>query len=164
MPVSPDLLPHLQAGGPLLSHSTLESTHAGILILPHGPMIIASRPILTRVRPAVGHSVSATGTGYPLRASREMGWLRRSARAHRHEAIPLAARLFAVVDVWDALTSDRPYRAAWSKQRALAHMHGQSGTHFDPSIVNAFLTLVEAEPQRGSPAGGGDAGISSPRS
>ena len=57
------------------------------------------------------------------------------------EEIPLAARIFAVVDVWDALTSDRPYREAWSRAETLAHLKEQSGRHFDPRVVEAFLEL-----------------------
>jgi putative nucleotidyltransferase with HDIG domain len=53
--------------------------------------------------------------------------------------IPLAARIFAVVDVWDALTSDRPYREAWSKEKAIEHIKSGSGTHFDPQVVKIFL-------------------------
>lgn len=56
--------------------------------------------------------------------------------------IPLPARLFALVDVFDALTSDRPYRPAWSAQKALQHMRGESGTHFDPDLLDQFLELV----------------------
>ena len=56
--------------------------------------------------------------------------------------IPLAARIFAVADVWDALTSDRPYRQAWSKKDALEYIRSQSGRHFDPTVVSAFNQLV----------------------
>jgi PAS domain S-box-containing protein/putative nucleotidyltransferase with HDIG domain len=55
--------------------------------------------------------------------------------------IPWAARIFAVVDVYDALTSDRPYRKAWSKDKALKYIREQSGKYFDPKVVEAFLTL-----------------------
>ena len=55
--------------------------------------------------------------------------------------IPLAARLFAVVDVYDALTSDRPYRPAWTPEQALDYVAAQSGKHFEPAIVDAFLSL-----------------------
>ncbi len=58
------------------------------------------------------------------------------------EQIPLAARIFAVVDVWDALTSDRSYRAAWSKEDALAYIRAESGRHFDPGVVENFLPLI----------------------
>lgn len=58
------------------------------------------------------------------------------------EAIPLVARVFAVVDVWDALRSDRPYRKAWSLERSIAYFEENSGILFDPSIVPIFLDLV----------------------
>lgn len=67
------------------------------------------------------------GTGYPM--------------GLKGEAIPFAARLFAVVDVWDALCSDRPYRRAWSKAQALEHLSAQAGTHFDPEAVRLFLEI-----------------------
>ena len=57
--------------------------------------------------------------------------------------IPLAARLFALVDVWDAITSDRPYRQAWDKQKALKYIQDESGKHFDPQAVDLFLRLME---------------------
>jgi PAS domain S-box-containing protein len=53
--------------------------------------------------------------------------------------IPMSARIFAVVDVWDALTSDRPYRFAWSEHQALEYITKESGRHFDPDVVNAFF-------------------------
>jgi HD-GYP domain-containing protein (c-di-GMP phosphodiesterase class II)/putative methionine-R-sulfoxide reductase with GAF domain len=68
------------------------------------------------------------GTGYP--------------RKLKGEEIPLAARIFAVVDVWDALTSPRPHREAWTKKKALAYIEEQSGKHFDPHVVRAFLRLM----------------------
>ncbi len=81
------------------------------------------------LRPALDipycHHEKWDGTGYP--------------RGLKGEQIPLAARIFAVVDVWDALTSDRPYRAAWSKDRALAYLMEQKGRHFDPKAVDLFL-------------------------
>jgi PAS domain S-box-containing protein len=57
------------------------------------------------------------------------------------EEIPLTARLFAIVDVWDALTNDRPYRPAWSEEKTLAYIREQSGKHFDPHIVEVFLRI-----------------------
>jgi HD-GYP domain-containing protein (c-di-GMP phosphodiesterase class II) len=56
-------------------------------------------------------------------------------------AIPLSARLFAVVDVWDALSSDRPYRARWPEERVLEHIASLAGSHFDPGIAEAFIAL-----------------------
>jgi len=69
------------------------------------------------------------GSGYPLGLS--------------GEEIPLSARMFAVVDVYDALVSDRPYRSAWSKNEALHYLQEQKGILFDPNIVSAFLDLIE---------------------
>lgn len=60
----------------------------------------------------------------------------------RQEDIPFAARLFAVADVYDALTSNRPYRSAWPKWEAIEYIEDQTGTHFDPSIVPEFLDLI----------------------
>jgi PAS domain S-box-containing protein len=87
------------------------------------------------LRPALDipfcHHEKWDGSGYPSGLS--------------GEEIPLAARIFAVVDVWDALLSDRPYRLAWEKQRVLAHIAEQSGKHFDPKIVDVFLKFVKKQ-------------------
>ena len=74
------------------------------------------------------HHEKWDGTGYP--------------RGLKAEVIPLAARLFAVVDVWDAVTSDRPYRKAWTQEEAAQYIREQSGKHFDPHVVNVFLNMV----------------------
>ena len=71
------------------------------------------------------HHEKWDGAGYP--------------RGLKGEEIPLAARLFAVVDVWDALTSDRPYRPAWSREKAMDYIREQSGKHFDPQVVELFM-------------------------
>jgi PAS domain S-box-containing protein len=65
-------------------------------------------------------------------------------RGLRGEEIPLAARIFAVVDVWDALTNDRPYRAALPVDEVFAYMRKQANTHFDPQILDGFLRMMEA--------------------
>lgn len=64
------------------------------------------------------------------------------------DSIPLPARIFAIIDVWDALLSDRPYREAWSKERAIEYIKYQSGQHFDPRVVKAFLEMIE-NPEKG---------------
>lgn len=74
------------------------------------------------------HHEKWDGTGYP--------------RGLKGDAIPLAARIFAVVDVWDAVTSDRPYRRAWSKEQALEYIKEQSGKYFDPQVVDVFMGMV----------------------
>jgi putative nucleotidyltransferase with HDIG domain len=58
------------------------------------------------------------------------------------EEIPLSARIFAVVDQWDALTSDRPYRKAWTRESVMAYFRENAGKIFDPEIVDAFLRIV----------------------
>jgi PAS domain S-box-containing protein/putative nucleotidyltransferase with HDIG domain len=57
------------------------------------------------------------------------------------ESIPLSARVFAVVDVWDALRSDRPYSKAWDEERVLAYLREQAGGQFDPAVVEQFLAM-----------------------
>ena len=60
------------------------------------------------------------------------------------EQIPLSARLFAVVDVWDALRSDRPYRPAWPKEKTVEHIRQLAGAHFDPKVVEVFFSLMSS--------------------
>jgi PAS domain S-box-containing protein len=74
------------------------------------------------------HHERWNGAGYPEGLSRE--------------DIPLEARIFAVVDVWDALNSDRPYRDAWPRQEVIAYLQKQSGKEFDPAVVDAFMVLI----------------------
>jgi PAS domain S-box-containing protein len=74
------------------------------------------------------HHEKWDGSGYP--------------QGLKGEEIPLGARIFAVVDVWDALISNRSYRAAWPKKNALAHIKKESGSHFDPQVVEAFLKMM----------------------
>ncbi len=59
------------------------------------------------------------------------------------DGIPMAARIFAIVDVWDSLTSPRPYRAAWTKEEARTYIEGQIGTHFDPRVGEEFLQALD---------------------
>jgi putative nucleotidyltransferase with HDIG domain len=84
------------------------------------------------LRPALDipycHHEKWDGTGYP--------------RGLKGDEIPLAARIFAIADVWDALTSDRPYRPAWSEEKALEYIRSNSGSHFDPKVVEVFLELI----------------------
>jgi HD-GYP domain-containing protein (c-di-GMP phosphodiesterase class II) len=75
------------------------------------------------------HHEKWDGTGYP--------------RGLKGEQIPMAARIFAIVDVWDATTSDRPYRQAWTREQAREYVITQSGKHFDPQIVETFLQIVD---------------------
>lgn len=75
------------------------------------------------------HHEKWDGNGYP--------------RGLMGQEIPIAARIFSVIDVWDALTSDRPYRPAWSKEKTLDYIQSQAGLYFDPEIVPVFLSLIE---------------------
>lgn len=63
----------------------------------------------------------------------------------RGEAIPFSARLFALVDVYDALTSNRPYRGAWSKAETLQYIESQSGKHFDPMLTPGFVQFMSRQ-------------------
>ncbi|MEI7770875.1 MAG: GAF domain-containing protein [Chloroflexales bacterium] len=84
------------------------------------------------LRPALDipycHHEKWDGTGYP--------------RGLKGEQIPLAARLFAVVDVWDALRFDRPYHRRWPEDKVLAHLRALAGTHFDPTAVKLFFEVI----------------------
>ena len=86
---------------------------------------------ISYLRPALDipfcHHEKWDGTGYP----RKLGG----------EAIPLSARIFSVVDVWDALRSDRPYRDGWPAQKVQEHIQSLSGTQFDPQVVEMFLEV-----------------------
>jgi HD-GYP domain-containing protein (c-di-GMP phosphodiesterase class II) len=64
------------------------------------------------------------------------------------EQIPLAARLFAVVDVWDALRSDRPYRQGWHEERVREYLRAEAGRHFDPRVVEFFLPTIPSTGDR----------------
>ena len=65
------------------------------------------------------------------------------------ESIPMAARLFAVIDVWDALRSDRPYRDAWPDKKIMAYLRENSGTRFEPEVISRFLKLIAELPEVG---------------
>ena len=96
----------------------------------HGFQMLAQ---ILYLRPAIDipycHHEKWDGSGYP--------------RGLKGEQIPLPARLFQVVDVWDALTRDRPYRKAWPDDEALAYIRAGSGKDFDPKIVAVFSDLIE---------------------
>jgi HD-GYP domain-containing protein (c-di-GMP phosphodiesterase class II) len=87
------------------------------------------------LRPALAipycHHERWDGTGYP--------------RGLKGEQIPLSARMFAVVETWDALGSDRPYRKAWQEEEVRNHLCLLAGTHFDSEVVATFLRLTTRE-------------------
>lgn len=80
------------------------------------------------------HHERFDGKGYPL--------------GLKGEEIPLSARIIAVADVYQALVSDRPYRKAFSKEKAIEIIREESGTHFDPKIVDIFLRILEKHKSR----------------
>jgi HD-GYP domain-containing protein (c-di-GMP phosphodiesterase class II) len=102
-------------------------------------IIMKQHPIYARdllfpieyLRPAIDipyyHHEKWDGTGYP--------------EGLKGENIPLSARIFAVVDVWDALSSDRPYRPAWSEEKVMEHIRSLAGTHFDSGVVEIFMSM-----------------------
>jgi HD-GYP domain-containing protein (c-di-GMP phosphodiesterase class II) len=71
------------------------------------------------------------GTGYPQQLA--------------EDDIPLSARIFAIADNWDALTSDRPYRKAWPEDRVVEYIRNQRGKKFDPQLVDLFLEVISQQ-------------------
>jgi PAS domain S-box-containing protein len=117
-----------------------------MVLLKPGPLTEAERAVMRRhpeygfeflapinyLRPSLDipycHHEKWDGSGYP--------------RGLRGDHIPMAARVFALVDTWDALRSDRPFRPAWPAEQARAHIRAQSGIEFDPRLVEMFLQLA----------------------
>ena len=142
--LSHDELVHVRRGA--LLHDIGKMGVPDAVLLKPGPLTDAERALMQRhptyafemlsqvpfVRPALDipyfHHEKWDGTGYP--------------NGLGGDDIPLAARLFAVVDVWDALRSDRPYRRAWSVEKTRDHIASLAGTHFDPEIVRVFLREI----------------------
>jgi PAS domain S-box-containing protein len=93
------------------------------------------------LRPALDipycHHEKWDGTGYP--------------RGLKGEQIPIAARLFAIVDVWDALRSDRPYRKAWDEEKIFEYLKSLSGTHFDPKVEQLFVRMMNTQQEPKTP-------------
>ncbi len=96
------------------------------------------------LRPALDipycHHEKWDGAGYP--------------RGLKGEQIPLAARLFAVADVWDALRSDRPYRPGWPEEKVIDYIQAGAGAHFDPQAVELFLRVMSETAPGPTPGGG----------
>jgi HD-GYP domain-containing protein (c-di-GMP phosphodiesterase class II) len=77
------------------------------------------------------HHEKWDGTGYP--------------QGLKGRKIPLAARIFSVVDAWDSMMTIRPYRPAWPRRDILEYIQEEKGSSFDPGVVDAFLKIVSAE-------------------
>jgi len=150
----PDLI-HIHRGA--LLHDIGKLGVADSILLKAGPLDDAEREIMHKhpilafellspiahLRLALDipyfHHEKWDGSGYPL--------------GLKGESIPLSARIFAIVDVWDALTSDRPYRKAWQVPEVLSYIREQSGKHFDPQVVDTFLSLIDRDMADGVDAG-----------
>ncbi len=115
----------------LLKMGTLTEEEWGI-IRRHPQMAFDMLAPIAYLRPAINiphcHHEKFDGSGYP--------------QGLKGEQIPLAARIFAVIDVYDALTSARRYRTAWSQEKTLEHIKSLVGTHFDPQVVTSFLSVI----------------------
>jgi PAS domain S-box-containing protein/putative nucleotidyltransferase with HDIG domain len=142
MGIRPEHLIHVRRGA--LLHDIGKMGVPDTILLKPGPLT-QEEWVIMRKHPQLAHDLLAPiqylqgampipychhekwdGTGYP--------------RGLKGEQIPLEARIFAIIDVWDALTSDRPYRAAWSRDKALDYLKAESGKHFDPSVLETFLS------------------------
>lgn len=137
-------LPHIYRGA--LLHDIGKIAVPDAILFKAGPLtpeewvIMRQHPIyahelltpIAYLRPAVDipfcHHERWDGSGYPM--------------GLKGEDIPLAARIFMVVDVWDALGSDRPYRRAWPPDKIKAYLGEQAGKQFDPRIVQVFLEKI----------------------
>jgi HD-GYP domain-containing protein (c-di-GMP phosphodiesterase class II) len=142
--IEPDRLEHVRRGA-LLHDVGIMGVHDRILLKP-GPLTheewetMRKHPVyayellapIDFLRPVLDipycHHEKWDGSGYP--------------QGLCGERIPMPARAFAIVDVWDALTSDRPFRPAWSAEMASDHIRSQSGSHFDPRVVEEFMRLI----------------------
>jgi response regulator RpfG family c-di-GMP phosphodiesterase/PAS domain-containing protein/putative methionine-R-sulfoxide reductase with GAF domain len=145
MGLKPESMVHIRRGA--LLHDIGKMGISDSILLKTGPLdeekwkIMRMHPVyayellspIAYLKPALDipycHHEKWDGTGYP--------------RGLKGEQIPLAARIFAVVDVYDALRSDRPYRAAWPEDKVRQYIRDQSGKHFDPQIVELFMDFLE---------------------
>ena len=148
MGLSQEEIVHIQRGA--LLHDIGKMGIPDDILLKPGPLnekewkIMKTHPELAKnflsavdfLKPAMAipysHHEKWDGSGYP--------------QGLKGEEIPIGARIFALVDVYDALTSDRPYRKAWPKKKAVEHIKSESGTHFDPEIVKLFLAFLGNNP------------------
>src|SRR5258706_5629670 len=142
--VGDDQLVHMRRGA--LLHDIGKMGIPDTILLKPGPLtdeeiqVMRKHPVyayemlssIEYLRPALDipycHHEKWDGSGYP--------------RGLRGEEIPFAARLFAIVDVWDALCSDRPYRKGWSESKALEYILEQRGAYFEPTVVDMFVKML----------------------
>ena len=145
MGVDPRLMDHIRRGA--LLHDIGKMGIPDAILNKPGPLtdqewgVMKQHPIyayemlkeIIFLKPALdipySHHEKWDGSGYPL--------------GMHGEAIPWAARIFAIVDVYDALSTDRTYRKAWTKERAINYIKEQSNIHFDPKVVDVFLEIIQ---------------------
>ncbi len=146
---TPGMDPHSLRRGALLHDIGKLAVPDAILLKP-GPLSDSEWQVM-RQHPSLGHAV-LKGLPYPSEVL-EIPYCHHERwdgngypRGLRQHQIPLAARIFAVIDVWDALMSDRPYRPAWSQQAAWQYLYQQAGRQFDPVVVKHFMELYQTEP------------------
>lgn len=127
------------------------------VLLKPGPLSPAEFEII-KTHAAVGAHILRGGPSPLLRLAEQIAYTHHERwdgsgypSGLRGEAIPLAGRLVAIVDVFDALTSERPYKAAWSVDRAVDRMRADRGRHFDPDLLDLFLEQVRAPTHEPSP-------------
>lgn len=138
----------LREAAPLHDVGKLEIPQA--ILEKQGPLTMRERVTMQRHAAAGEALCRRAGTDPTLRLAAQI------ARSHHerwdgrgypdglaYDQIPLAARIVAVVDVYDALVSERPYKGAWSTEKALAHLAESAGSQFDPDVVAALVSLIE---------------------
>lgn len=115
-----------------------------------GPLTAAEWRVM-RTHPTIGYQILATIPGMEnaaevVRCHHEMWTGDGYPAGLQREEIPLPARVFMVVDAYDAMTTDRPYRASIGTERAVAELQRVAGTQFDPDVVKTFIGLVDSLP------------------
>jgi len=152
--IKDDELTHIRRGA--LLHDIGKMSVSDSILLKPGKLTDKEREIMQRhpvyardllypiehLRPAIDiplyHHEKWDGTGYPRRL--------------KGEEIPLSARIFSVLDVWDALKSDRPYRPAWPEEKAIDYIKSEAGSHFEARVVDVFLKMENSTTAKNSSA------------
>ncbi len=142
--VSQDALTYLRQGA--LLHDIGKMAVPDSILHKQGPLTVREKAIMRQ------HPLNAYNMLYPiayLRSALDIPYCHHEKwdgsgypRGLKGEEIPLAARIFTIIDVWDALRSNRPYRGAWSEKKTIAYIQKQAGKSFDPKIVKNFVDVI----------------------
>ena len=150
--MSPAQLEILRAAAPL--HDVGKIGIPDTILLKPGPLVHEERQIMER-HTLIGADILSGSESDVLKLAEQIALAhheRWDGQGYPHrllgDSIPLAARIVAVADVFDALTHDRPYKQAWSVERAVEHIRDQAGRHFAPDIVTAFDEIIAEHPDR----------------